>query len=101
MAAVSNQVVEAIRLLGRWSKLEQRHLPFGGGCSCGAGMVSIRVSELERDLLDFLKAKHSALPSTASLRELLRALAQPSAPKVPGFFKDLERSLESFEELHR
>ena len=92
--------VHAATLLGRWMRLAQGHLPLGTGCSCGALAVNIRVADLERDLLDYLYSKHPQAPKAASLPELLRQLAQGGvAPS--GLLSDLERSLDSLENLHR
>ena len=93
--------VKATLLLGRWTRLAQGHLPFGAGCSCGAGFVSVRVADYERDILDYLRAKHPVAAQVDSLGELLRTLALPSAPQQPELLTDLERSLASFERLHR
>jgi hypothetical protein len=84
----------AVALLGRWTRLSQGHLPFGSGCSCGAPAVSIRLADLERDVLDYLAGRHASACGAPSIAELLRG--KPDA----SLLDDLERSLASFEELH-
>jgi len=50
-----NPRVKALQLLGRWTRLAQGHLPLGAGCSCGAPAVSVRLTDLERDVLGPLR----------------------------------------------
>jgi hypothetical protein len=92
--------LHATTLLGRWTRLAQGHLPLGVGCSCGAPAVNIRVADLERDVLDYLYSKHPRAPKAASLPELLRQFAQGGVEPFT-LLTDLERSLDSFENLHR
>jgi hypothetical protein len=103
--------VEATRLLGKWTKLAQGHVMFGSGCSCGVG-VGVRLQDFEQQILDYLHARHGAAAvegagyregATGSVTALLRAIATQSAGKGShlALFADLERSLDSFDELHR
>ena len=93
--------VEATRLLGKWTKLAQGHVMFGAGCSCGVGSTNLRLADFEPQILDYLKTKHG-VSGFAGVAELLRSIAtKGDAPgKPPELLADLERSLESFEELH-
>ena len=66
---------------------------FGGGCSCGAAATSARVQDYEQDILAFLQARHGVRART--IGELLKAGADAAV------LADLERSIDSFESLHR
>jgi hypothetical protein len=94
--------IEAARLLGKWTKLAQGHVMFGAGCSCGVGFADLRLADFEPQILDYLKTKHG-IAGFASVAELLRSIATQSVvhgePLV--LLADFERSLESFDELHR
>jgi hypothetical protein len=112
--------IEALGLLGKWTKLAQRHLSAGGSCACSVDFGDIQVQDFEQQILDYLHNRHGAKPAMAavmaeqgryrkaesgSLSELLRAFAMQSA-KVPAaesaeLLGDLARSIDSIEELHR
>ena len=93
--------IKAIELLGRWTRLARGHLPLGAGCSCGVPAASIRVTDLEHDVLDYLASRHESARGIASIAELLRAIAAAGGAAAATLLDDLERSLESFESLHR
>jgi len=93
--------LRAIELLGRWTRLAQGHLPLGRGCSCGAGLVNLRIADMERDLLDYLRSRHPGLAQAGSIADLLRALAGSKNGAREKVLTDLERSLDSFDGLHR
>lgn len=90
----------AVKLLGRWTQLSGRHLAAGAGCSCGAGAASVRLQDFEPQILDYLRARHGEIVG-ASMVELLRTVSRKPVPGAKALLRDLERSLESFEELHR
>ncbi len=106
--------VEATRLLGKWTKLAQGHVMFGSGCSCGVG-VGVRLQDFEQQILDYLHARHGAAAveragyrqgeAAGSVPALLRAIATQAAVEQPAgqlaLLADLERSIDSFDELHR
>jgi hypothetical protein len=92
---------KALQLLGRWTRLAQGHLPLGARCSCGAPIVNVRVADLERDVLDYLASRHAAARNASSVPELLRTIAVESQAEADELLSDLERSLASFQELHR
>ena len=76
---------------------------FGSDCSCGAG-VGLRLQDFEQQILEFLHKRHGD-SGHATIPELLRAIAtqdpgKTSSPRL-ALLDDLERSLESFDELHR
>jgi hypothetical protein len=91
--------VEALRLLGKWQRLCAGHVVFGAGCACGAGPASVRVQDMEQDILAYLEGRHGR--GAASLADLLGTMARERGSQGLALLADLERSLDSFEELHR
>ena len=86
---------------------------FGAGCSCGVGM-GVRLQDFEQQILDYLNDKHGAAAleragyrqgEAGSVTALLRAIAtQGAVERAAGelaLLADLERSIDSFDELHR
>ena len=93
--------VEATRLLGKWTRLAQGHALFGGGCSCGLGFASLSLRDFEPQILDYLKTKHS-IGEFSGVPDLLRSIAKEGEREGRlALLADLERSLDSFDELHR
>jgi len=94
-----------MRLLGKWTTLAQGHVLFGGaGCSCGVAAPGVSVQDLEDQILEYLRGKYPAAAKPANVAALLRAIAaQPAGAETESLalLGDLERTLESFEELHR
>src|SRR5882672_3957707 len=112
-AGTLSTALEATRLLGKWTKVAQGHVMFGSGCSCGVG-VGVRLEDFEQQILDYLHAKHGAAAvgqasyeegKAGSVTALLRAIATQGAVEQPAgqlaLLADLERSIDSFDELHR
>jgi hypothetical protein len=92
--------VDATRLLGKWTRLAQGHVMFGGGCSCGLG-VGLGLADFEPQILDYLRTKHG-IGEFSGVPDLLRSIVRDGEkPGHPALLADLERSLDSFEELHR
>lgn len=103
--------VEALQLLGAWTRLSQGHVALGGGCSCGGGAGSVPVAEFERDIIEFLRTRHAAFApllesTTQPIAVLLRAVARPTTPALwsrdeqRALLRDLSRTIESFEQAH-
>jgi hypothetical protein len=94
--------VEATRLLGKWTRLAQGHVMFGAGCSCGIGLANLRLADFEPQILDYLKTKHG-VAGFAGVADLLRSIAMKGEGRGDplALLADLERSLDSFDELHR
>jgi len=76
--------------------------------------VGVRLQDFEQQILDYLHAKHGAAAvesagyrqgEAGSVTALLRAIAMQGAAERPGgqlaLLADLERSIDSFDELHR
>ena len=72
---------------------------FAAGCSCGAAATSVRVQDYEQDILGFLRGRHGTAAS--SIAELLSGIARRAAATDLAMLADLERSIDSFESLHR
>ena len=92
---------------------------FGSGCSCGVGFGTLRLQDFEQQILDYLHTKHGAAaleragyrqgeagsvtaPCVAIARSSAvtqGAVGQPAGPLA--LLADLERSIDSFDELHR
>lgn len=94
-----------MRLLGRWQRVSTGHVVLGSGCSCGVELTSVRVPDFEQDILSFLRGRHRIDESLASIAALLIAMARQTtsagALERLALLADLERSLDSFEEVHR
>ena len=113
--------LKAMWLLGRWGRVAQGHVAFGGGCSCGGGMGPVHMSDMEIHVMDYLAAKYSGNAAIQSLLagragykpneagnlgEVLKAIATRSAEAVTNedqlaMLADLERSIESLDEITR
>lgn len=98
--------IEAMRLLGKWTTLAQGHVLVGGaGCSCGLAAGSLAIKDFEEQILDYLRGKYTAMEKSESVGDVLRAIAARQADSEPGesaaLLADLDRTLESFEDLHR
>ena len=87
---------------------------FGSGCACGVGFGNLRLQDFEQQILDYLHEGHGAAAiepagyrerETGSVTALLRAIAtQGTVEQSAGqlaLLADLERSIDSFDELHR
>jgi hypothetical protein len=118
-ADAASTAIQAVRLLGRWTRIAQGHLVFGSGCSCGPGFGTLRMQDFEQHILDFLHSRHGTEVAVAALlrqragfvageagsfADLLRAIAARRA-EVPAkmqsaLLADIERIIESFEEQH-
>ena len=96
--------IEAVQLLGKWTRLAQGHVLVGGGCSCGVVGANLRIEDFEQQILDYLRGKHAAAVQSDRIASLLQSIARPAsgdAGKSLALLDDLNRTLESFDELHR
>jgi hypothetical protein len=75
---------------------------FGAGCSCGVGVAGLRLADFEPQILEFLKTKHS-VGGFAGVPDMLRSIVTRKERESGELelLADLERSLDSFDELHR
>lgn len=101
-AKTVSAAVEATRLLGKWTRLAQGHVMFGTGCSCGLGFGGLRLADFEPQILDYLKTRHG-VGGFADVPDLLRSIVKEGrgSKEQLALLADLERSLDSFDELHR
>lgn len=115
--------LRAMQLLGRWTRMAQGHIAFGGGCNCCGDFGNIQVKDMEQHILDYLETKYraagvEAIPrllieragyrssESGSVAELLRAIAGQSDTGVPAeqllsLLADLERSIDSLDQMLR
>ena len=97
--------LEAVQLLGKWTRLSQGHVVLGSaGCSCGFGGANVRIDDFEQQILDYLRTKYAAAKSdsiAALLRGIASGPAHGDAGQLLSLLADLNRTLESFDELHR
>jgi hypothetical protein len=115
--------VRAMQLLGRWTRMAQGHIAFGGGCSCCGEFGNVQVKDMEQHILDYLETKYraagvEAVPrllaeragyrssESGSIAELLRAIAGAadtgvSSDQLLGLLSDLERSIDSLDQMLR
>ena len=77
---------------------------FGSGCSCGVSFANLRLADFEPQILEYLKTKHG-VSGFSSVPDLLRSIVKQSEEEKDGgrlvLLADLERSIDSFDELHR
>jgi len=102
VAKKQSAAVEAARLLGKWTRLAQGHVMLGAGCSCGVGFANLGLRDFEPQILDYLKTKHGA-GGFAGVPDLLRSIVTRKREEKGdlALLADLERSLDSFDDLHR
>jgi hypothetical protein len=115
--------IQAMQLLGRWTRMAQGQIGYGGGCACCTGFDNVQVKDMEQHILDYLDSKYRAAGAQAlcaliaqragyrqaesgSISELLRAIAMQSDKSVAAeeqlsLLADLGRSIDSLDELMR
>jgi hypothetical protein len=116
--------IQAMQLLGRWSRVAQGHIGFGGGCACsGAEFCNLQAKDMEQHILDYIDSKYRAAGASrvcallaeragykqsesGSIAELLRAIATEADPSIPEaqqveVLADLGRSIESLDDALR
>ena len=102
--AATSPAIEAIRLLGKWQQLASGHVMLASGCSCGTDIGALPVRSFERDILDYLYAKHGDKPFE-TISEMLISMAkqrdESSTNLQMALLADLECSIQSFGELHK
>ncbi len=89
-----------MRLLGSWRRISQGHVALATGCSCGVGVSNLRVQDFEQDILEFLRSKHGAAYLQATITDLLTDIARTNDAGAKGLLRDLEGSIDSFEQQH-
>ncbi len=98
--------LRAIQLLGKWTRLSQGHIALGAGCLCGASFGSLQPLDYDQQIVEFLLGKHPGFASTNATRldRLLGAIAKGGTgctqQACAALLDDVERSIESFGELH-
>jgi len=72
----------------------------GAGCACGVAFSALKLGDFEQQLLDYLRSKHGSL-SVDGIVGLLQGIAKTGDDRARPLLEDLERSLDSFDEVHR
>jgi hypothetical protein len=115
--------VKAMGLLGRWARMAQGHIAFGGGCNCCGEFGNLQVADMEQHILDYLDTKYRASKvegvarlleqsagyksgASGSIPDLLKAIASQGALPLDAeqqhtLLADLERSIDSLDEMLR
>ena len=107
-------------LLETWERLASAHITSGSRCSCGAHGITLRLSDFEQDIGDYLRNEAEQYQRRDVLVLLERAardgnewnivrflerVAEPEASldrSAAAFVMErLPRTVQSFEELHR
>jgi len=95
--------LEAIRLLGQWNRIASGHVQLASGCSCGTGVGALPVKSFERDILDYLYARHGERPA-GTISGMLTSIAKQQegagVDRQWALLADLARSIDSFGGLH-
>lgn len=109
--------LQAMQLLGKWTRVAQGHISMGMGCACAGGMEGVPASDLEINILDYLYQKYGPSSPVAKLMrehagyqeftsgrltDLLKAVAtKPLIQELARqLMSDLAKTIESFEAMH-
>ena len=88
-------------------RLSQGHIALGAGCQCGASFGAVQPSDYEQQIVEYLLGKHPAVASIehSSLDWLLGVIGKGGTHltlrECTALLDDLERSVDSFEVVHR
>ena len=121
--APPSPAIKAMTLLGRWSRMAQGHIAFGGGCNCCGEFGNLQVADMEQHILDYLDTKYRAAKvegvgellaqranyksgASGSIPDLLKAMSGQAdvpltAEQQASLLADLERSIDSLDEMLR
>jgi hypothetical protein len=84
-----NDAIQAALLLGRWTRIVERH---GGGCSCCPGLGDVAIDEVEKRVTEWLRLPEK-FPS------LLRECIERRAPLAPDLQKNIDEALSELERI--
>lgn len=84
-----SDAIQAAVLLGRWTRIVERH---GGGCSCCPGLGDVAIDEVERRVTEWLR-----LPGSFS--RVLRECIERRAALTPELQKDIDEALAELERI--
>ncbi len=76
-------------LLGRWTRIVERH---GGGCSCCPGLGDVAIDEVERRVTDWLRLE-------APFSRLLRECIEQRAALPAELQKHIDEALAELERI--
>ena len=81
--------IQAAVLLGRWTRIAERH---GGGCSCCPGLGDVAIDEVEKRVTEWLR-----LPDP--FPRLLRDCIERRASLAPELQKNIDEALSELERI--
>src|SRR3954464_8103647 len=81
--------IQAAMLLGRWTRIVERH---GGGCSCCPGLGDVAIDEVEKRVTEWLR-----LPGPFS--SVLRECIERRASLTPELQKGIDEALSELERI--
>ena len=95
-------VIDAARLLGRWTLIAEKH---ANGCSCCPGLGDVTMEQVEGSVVSWLRERHAVLQDGRSVTGLLRdciARKVPAGPDVlQPLFKDIDEAFGHLENVQR
>ena len=95
-------VIEAAKLLGRWTLIAEKH---AGGCSCCPGLGDVTMEQVEGSVVAWLRERHPVLENAKGVTGLLRDCIERSRPAgaevLQPLFKDLGEALDHLEQVQR
>ena len=80
-------------LLGRWTRIVERH---GGGCSCCPGLGDVAIDEVEKRITDWLRQRHALGESFSTL---LRGCIERRSVLTGELQKDIDEALAELERI--
>lgn len=85
--------IQAAMLLGRWTRIVERH---GGGCSCCPGLGDVAIDEVERRVTAWVAQRH---PLDGPFSAALRASISERRSLPAELYADLDEALSELERI--
>src|SRR3954465_13030760 len=85
--------IQAAMLLGRWTRIAERH---GGGCSCCPGLGDVAIDEVERRVTAWVAQRH---PLDGPFSAALRASISERRSLLAELYADLDEALSELERI--
>ena len=80
-------------LLGRWTRIAERH---GGGCSCCPGLGDVAIEEVEKRVTEWLRQRHRL---DDSFGEFLKKTIGARGALSEELRKDIDEALSELERI--
>jgi hypothetical protein len=95
-------VVEAAKLLGRWTLIAEKH---ANGCSCCPGLGDVTMEQVEGSVASWLRERHPLLQDGRSVTALLKNCISRTLPAgadaLEPLFKDIDEAFGYLERVQR